>query len=173
LLAYTFSAYQVTRTVSKTQQITEARIRSGIGWGLTKRIENYGLNRFKANMQRVSVSCRLETMLTFLPVTRGCISDSRPASSVSSTTDDTGRSRVYGDSYGEFKPHRKCWPVHDEGRSLAQVENMASAAPYLRTMVKVNVLVRVFYHPHAMSSVRDLHCTCIISNYHCTCLVPR
>ncbi|KAK2461687.1 hypothetical protein APHAL10511_006150 [Amanita phalloides] len=36
----------------KTLQTTEARIRSGFGWGLTKRIENHGLNRFKAHMQR-------------------------------------------------------------------------------------------------------------------------
>ncbi|KAM6498382.1 PRELI-like family domain containing protein [Amanita muscaria] len=36
----------------KTLQTTEARIRSGFGWGLTKRIETHGLNRFKANVQR-------------------------------------------------------------------------------------------------------------------------
>ncbi|KAJ6574684.1 MSF1-domain-containing protein [Mycena capillaripes] len=36
----------------KTLQLTEARIRSGFGWGLTKRIENHGLNKFKANVQR-------------------------------------------------------------------------------------------------------------------------
>ncbi|KAF5377210.1 hypothetical protein D9615_006325 [Tricholomella constricta] len=36
----------------KTLQTTEARIRSGFGWGLTKKIENHGLNRFKANVQR-------------------------------------------------------------------------------------------------------------------------
>lgn len=38
---------------SKTLQTTEARIVSGFGWGLTKRIENHGLARFKANVQRV------------------------------------------------------------------------------------------------------------------------
>ncbi|KIL71831.1 hypothetical protein M378DRAFT_64776 [Amanita muscaria Koide BX008] len=38
--------------VFKTLQTTEARIRSGFGWGLTKRIETHGLNRFKANVQR-------------------------------------------------------------------------------------------------------------------------
>ncbi|EDR15726.1 uncharacterized protein LACBIDRAFT_228795, partial [Laccaria bicolor S238N-H82] len=37
----------------KTLQHTEARIVSGFGWGLTKRIENHGLTRFKANLQRV------------------------------------------------------------------------------------------------------------------------
>jgi len=36
----------------KTLQTTEARIVSGIGWGLTKRIENYGLARFRKNVQR-------------------------------------------------------------------------------------------------------------------------
>lgn len=40
----------------ETLQTTEARILSGFGWGLTKRIENHGLTRFKANVQRV---CRL------------------------------------------------------------------------------------------------------------------
>jgi len=36
----------------KTLQTTEARIVSRFGWGLAKRIENYGLARFKANVQR-------------------------------------------------------------------------------------------------------------------------
>ncbi|KAG6837878.1 hypothetical protein H0H93_013031 [Arthromyces matolae] len=36
----------------QTVQTTEARIRSGFGWGLTKKIESHGLNRFKANVQR-------------------------------------------------------------------------------------------------------------------------
>ncbi|KAF8203149.1 PRELI-like family-domain-containing protein [Pholiota molesta] len=36
----------------KTLQHTEARIVSRFGWGLTKKIENHGLTRFKANMQR-------------------------------------------------------------------------------------------------------------------------
>ncbi|KIM85420.1 hypothetical protein PILCRDRAFT_361089 [Piloderma croceum F 1598] len=36
----------------KTLQTTEASIVSGFGWGLTKRIENHGLARFKANVQR-------------------------------------------------------------------------------------------------------------------------
>lgn len=39
--------------VRKTLQHTEARIFSGFGWGLTKKIENHGLSRFKANLQRV------------------------------------------------------------------------------------------------------------------------
>lgn len=37
---------------SKTLQHTEVRITSGFGWGLTKRIEAYGINKFKANLQR-------------------------------------------------------------------------------------------------------------------------
>ncbi|KAI0762696.1 MSF1-domain-containing protein [Fomes fomentarius] len=36
----------------KTLQTTEAKFLSGFGWGLTKRIENYGLTKFKANLQR-------------------------------------------------------------------------------------------------------------------------
>ena len=37
----------------QTLQTTEAFFLSGFGWGLTKRIENYGLAKFKANLQRV------------------------------------------------------------------------------------------------------------------------
>jgi len=36
----------------KTLQTTRARFVSAFGWGLTKRIENHGLSRFKANVQR-------------------------------------------------------------------------------------------------------------------------
>nr|VWP01394.1 Glucans biosynthesis glucosyltransferase H (EC [Ganoderma boninense] len=36
----------------KTLQTTEAKFVSGFGWGLTKRIENYGLAKFKSNLQR-------------------------------------------------------------------------------------------------------------------------
>ncbi|PCH33348.1 MSF1-domain-containing protein [Wolfiporia cocos MD-104 SS10] len=36
----------------RTLQNTEARFVSGIGWGLTKKIESHGLARFKANIQR-------------------------------------------------------------------------------------------------------------------------
>ncbi|PAV22253.1 MSF1-domain-containing [Pyrrhoderma noxium] len=36
----------------KTLQNTQARFVSGFGWGLTKRIENHGLAKFKANIQR-------------------------------------------------------------------------------------------------------------------------
>ncbi|KAI0336148.1 MSF1-domain-containing protein [Cubamyces sp. BRFM 1775] len=36
----------------QTLQTTEAFFLSGFGWGLTKRIENYGLAKFKANLQR-------------------------------------------------------------------------------------------------------------------------
>lgn len=44
---------QLTST-SKTEQLTTARFISGFGWGLTRRIEAHGLNKFKANIQRVS-----------------------------------------------------------------------------------------------------------------------
>ncbi|TFL03592.1 PRELI-like family-domain-containing protein [Pterulicium gracile] len=36
----------------KTSQYTEARVMSNFGWGLAKRIENHGLAKFKANIQR-------------------------------------------------------------------------------------------------------------------------
>ncbi|PIL29663.1 hypothetical protein GSI_08300 [Ganoderma sinense ZZ0214-1] len=36
----------------KTLQTTEAKFVSGFGWGLTKKIENYGLAKFKSNLQR-------------------------------------------------------------------------------------------------------------------------
>lgn len=42
----------------KTLQTTEARIVSGFGWGLTRQIENYGLARFRKNVQRVSLFIR-------------------------------------------------------------------------------------------------------------------
>ncbi|EMD41643.1 hypothetical protein CERSUDRAFT_110217 [Gelatoporia subvermispora B] len=38
--------------VGKTLQYNEARFVSGFGWGLTKRIENHVLTRFKANVQK-------------------------------------------------------------------------------------------------------------------------
>lgn len=40
----------------KTVQRTEARIFSRFGWGLTKKIENHGLAKFKANIQKVRYS---------------------------------------------------------------------------------------------------------------------
>ena len=42
--------------VRQTLQQTEARIISNFGWGLTKQIENHGLNKFKTNLQRVSLA---------------------------------------------------------------------------------------------------------------------
>lgn len=49
------SFIQCLTTNRKTLQLTEARIGSGFGWGLTRRIETHGLNKFKANLQRVCV----------------------------------------------------------------------------------------------------------------------
>ncbi|KAJ3548559.1 hypothetical protein NMY22_g1221 [Coprinellus aureogranulatus] len=37
---------------NRTLQHTEVRIVSGFGWGLTKRIETYGITKFKQNLQR-------------------------------------------------------------------------------------------------------------------------
>ncbi|KAF8058253.1 PRELI-like family-domain-containing protein [Lyophyllum atratum] len=59
----------------QTLQTTEARIRSGFGWGLTKKIENHGLNRFKANVQRsregVSLILNLIRQSRLQPMTLG------------------------------------------------------------------------------------------------------
>jgi hypothetical protein len=67
----------------KTAQTTEARVLSGFGWGLTKRIENHGLNRFKAHVQRsregVSLILNLIRESRLQPMTLG---DDVPALSV-------------------------------------------------------------------------------------------
>jgi len=61
----------------KTAQTTEARVLSGFGWGLAKRIESHGLNRFKAHVHRsregVSVILNLirESRLRLQPMTLG------------------------------------------------------------------------------------------------------
>jgi len=59
----------------KTLQYTEARIFSGFGWGLTKKIENHGLTRFKANLQRsregVSLILSLIRQSRLQPMTLG------------------------------------------------------------------------------------------------------
>ncbi|KAF8213520.1 PRELI-like family-domain-containing protein [Mycena galopus ATCC 62051] len=59
----------------KTLQVTEARIRSGFGWGLTRRIEAHGLNKFKANLQRsregVSLVLQLLRQSRLRPMTLG------------------------------------------------------------------------------------------------------
>ncbi|KAJ7804876.1 PRELI-like family-domain-containing protein [Mycena leptocephala] len=59
----------------KTLQLTEARIGSGFGWGLTRRIETHGLNKFKANLQRsregVSLVVQLLRQSRLHPMTLG------------------------------------------------------------------------------------------------------
>ncbi|KAJ7169473.1 PRELI-like family-domain-containing protein [Mycena filopes] len=63
----------------KTLQLTEARIGSGFGWGLTRRIEAHGLNRFKANVQRsregVSLILELLRQSRLRPMTLGGAED--------------------------------------------------------------------------------------------------
>ncbi|KAF7367260.1 PRELI/MSF1 domain-containing protein [Mycena sanguinolenta] len=63
----------------KTLQVTEARIRSGFGWGLTRRIETHGLNKFKANLQRsregVSLVLELLRQSRLRPMTLGAPED--------------------------------------------------------------------------------------------------
>ena len=71
----------------KTLQTTEARIVSGFGWGLTRQIENYGLARFRKNVQRVSSFTRpMVVSQVFFAVARRCYSHSRPHTSVSQAT---------------------------------------------------------------------------------------
>lgn len=41
-------------SISGTLQVTQAQILSRFGWGMTKQIENHGLARFKANIQKAS-----------------------------------------------------------------------------------------------------------------------
>ncbi|KAF8898474.1 PRELI-like family-domain-containing protein [Infundibulicybe gibba] len=59
----------------KTLQTTEARILSGFGWGLARRIESHGLARFKANVQRsregVSLILSLLRQSRLQPMTLG------------------------------------------------------------------------------------------------------
>lgn len=59
----------------KTLQHTEARVVSKFGWGLTKKIENHGLSKFKANMQRsregVSLILSLLRQSRLQPMTLG------------------------------------------------------------------------------------------------------
>jgi len=68
----------------KTLQTTEARILSGFGWGLTKRIESHGLSRFKANVQRsregVSVILNILRQSRLQPMTLGGPESAGPSS---------------------------------------------------------------------------------------------
>jgi len=67
----------------KTLQTTQGRFISAFGWGLTKRIENHGLNKFKANIQKsregVALVLRLlrESRMHPMPLTQG--TDFRPS----------------------------------------------------------------------------------------------
>jgi len=57
------SLREATSDSSKTLQTTEARFISRFGWGLTKKIEKYGLTKFKTNIERsregISIVLRL------------------------------------------------------------------------------------------------------------------
>ena len=57
LFTFTYASLNATFQ-RKTLQTTEARIVSKFGWGLTRQIENYGLARFRKNVQRASPSTR-------------------------------------------------------------------------------------------------------------------
>jgi hypothetical protein len=75
---------------SKTLQITEASIVSGFGWGLTKRIENHGLAKFKANVQRVhnlTISYHNITDI-YIIVSGGSVVDTGSVATVASAAHD-------------------------------------------------------------------------------------
>jgi len=75
----------------KTLQTTEARILSGFGWGLAKRIESHGLTRLKANVQRsregVSLILSLLRQSRLQPMTLG--GDAAPLPPVPERDDGT------------------------------------------------------------------------------------
>jgi len=72
----------------KTVQRTEARVFSRFGWGLTKKIENHGLTKFKANMQRsregVSLILSLLRESRLQPMTMGAETSHSPQPMVDS-----------------------------------------------------------------------------------------
>ncbi|KAK7468552.1 hypothetical protein VKT23_003057 [Stygiomarasmius scandens] len=67
-----------------TLQTSEARVLSGFGWGLTKRIESHGVNRFKAHVQRsregISLILNLLRESRLQPMTLGGTTASLPPS---------------------------------------------------------------------------------------------
>lgn len=69
-MSYSSYTYNCTKTYfspsRKTLQTTQARIVSGFGWGMTRRIENHGLNKFKANIQRVCDNIRLLSLMEYV-----------------------------------------------------------------------------------------------------------
>jgi len=78
----------------KTLQTTEARILSGFGWGLAKKIENHGLTRFKANVQRsregVSLILSLLRQSRLQPMTLGGPAGSLPELSAGDHHNEAG-----------------------------------------------------------------------------------
>lgn len=82
----------------KTVQTTQARFISGFGWGLTKRIENHGLNRFKANIQKsregLFLVVRLLRESRLQPMTMGHTGTFINSNSYSSNDARSGSSRA-------------------------------------------------------------------------------
>ncbi|CAL1696317.1 unnamed protein product [Somion occarium] len=80
---------------NRTLQTTEAKFISGFGWGLTKRIENHGLARFKSHVQRsregLAVILSLIRQSRMQPMTLG------PAPLVTSRQSFTGSEDVRND----------------------------------------------------------------------------
>ncbi|KAJ7225921.1 PRELI-like family-domain-containing protein [Mycena pura] len=90
-----------------TLQHTEARIRSGFGWGLTKRIETHGLNKFKANVQRsregVSLIVQLLRQSRLQPLALGAPDNAPVHLNVPATT-TTDRDSYHRDTEGDASP---------------------------------------------------------------------
>ncbi|KAH9947947.1 MSF1-domain-containing protein [Amylocystis lapponica] len=88
---------------------TEARFVSAFGWGLTKSIENHGLTRFKANIQRsrqgLSVILNLIRQSRTQPMTLGAPSSFLDSYSSNSDASAEGRNEQKGEggSWGKLK----------------------------------------------------------------------
>jgi len=88
----------------KTLQTTEARILSGFGWGLAKKIESHGLTRFKANVQRsregVSLILSLLRQSRLQPMTLG---GAEPLLPSHETNRDNGTPRTTNGAWSRLK----------------------------------------------------------------------
>lgn len=96
----------------QTLQTTEARIRSGFGWGLAKRIESHGLAKFKANVQKsregVSLILGLLRQSRLQPMTMTSTLDS-PAFAIISGDKGTTSENRFGDDEKKANDHESAW----------------------------------------------------------------
>jgi len=96
----------------QTLQTTEARIRSGFGWGLAKRIESHGLARFKANVQRsregVSLILGLLRQSRLQPMTMTSAVDSPAFATIPAHKDATSE-KHFGSDEQKTRDHGSAW----------------------------------------------------------------